>query len=211
MDPSTDGTGMGDTGMGDLGLDAGLWMPAAPAPVMPVPAAQAGPLRGRRVVTGGAAHGWRYDLRADDAVERDGRQLVPVLAEYEYYRAELDHVEVFAPLVPAGQVWVERIAAGTAEPAAGAENLLARLVTLDTPPVRHPVPAREIADITGRRVVVVSPSRERRDLRATSQFYENGDHTICIRVCPEPDWYRWAFTGAPARSVEVPVYLVWAE
>ncbi|BCJ26485.1 hypothetical protein [Actinocatenispora sera] len=190
--------------------DSDLWFPTAPGPVRAVPAAQRGSLRGRRVVTGTPGRGWRCDLRADDPVEQDGRAFVPVLAEHDWYRAELDDTDVFAPLVPVERVWVEQpdAAAGSAEPPA---NLLARLVTLDAPPLRIPVPARDMPALTGRRVVVVSPETVRRDVRAASEPYENDDGTICLSVCAEPDWYRWAFAGRPADCTEVPVYLVWAE
>jgi hypothetical protein len=198
-----------------------LWFPTEPAAVVPVPAERLAQLRGRRVITGRPDRGWRYDLRADDPVENGGQRLVPVLVESDYYRAELDQVEVFAPLVPLEQVWVEQVEppAGHSPPAEkegdhqgpSRQDLLSRLVTLDAPPTRHPVPARDAPGLSGRRVVVVSPSRERRDLRAVTEPYENADGAICLRVCDEADWYRWAFTGQPAPCTEVPVYLIWVE
>jgi len=190
--------------------DPDLWFPAAPGPVRVVPAAGQSTLRGRRVVTGLPGRGWRYDLRADDPVEQDGRTFVPVLAEHDWYRAELDDVEVFAPLVPVDRVWVERPAA-TGDATEPPDNLLSRLVSLDTPPPRIPVPARDMPSLTGRRLVIVSPDTARRDVRAASEPYENDDGTICLAVCPEGEWYRWAFAGRPASITEVPVYLVWAE
>lgn len=204
--------------------DPDLWFPTEPSPVVPVPAARLDRLRGRRVIAGTPEHGWRHDLRADDPVEAHGRQLVPVLIEADYYRAELDRVEVFAPLVPAERVWVEQPepseAPGGPAPADDAatrampaqrSDLLSRLVDTDAPATRRPVPARDVAHLTGRRLVVVSPSRVRRDLRASTEPYQNTDGTICLKVCDEPDWYRWAFTGTPAPCTEVPVYLIWVE
>jgi hypothetical protein len=198
--------------MDDPGLDSGLWVPAAPAPIVAVPAAQVASLRGRRVTIGGREYGWCDGLRADEAVEQDGQAMVPVLGEYDYYRAELDQIEVFAPLVPLDQVWVEQ-PAPTPNPQLADEprDLLSRLVSLATPPARRPVPARDTPGITGRRVVVVSPSREKRDVRAASEPYERADGTICLRLCEEPQWYRWAFTGQAPRTVETPIYLIWAE
>lgn len=194
-----------------------LWYPTAPVPIVAVPATRVSRLRGRRVVTGSPEYGWRYDLRADDPVENAGQVFVPVLAEYDYYRAEIDQVEVFAPLVPVDRVWVERLEPrgnGVHEPGRADDeqrDLLARLVTLDAPPVRRPVPARALPGLTGRRVVVMSPTRERRDLRATTEAYQSAEDRICVRVCREPDWYRWAFTGTPAAGTEVPIYLIWVE
>lgn len=199
--------------MGSLMDDVeSLWFPTAPAPIVPVPAADVSQLRGRRVVTGSPEHGWRYDLRADDPVADGGEVLVPVLGEYDYYRAEIDQVEVFAPLVPVERVWVEQPepdSAGRAEEEQ--RDLLARLVVLDTPPVRRPVPARDMPRLTGRRVVVMSPTKERRDLRATTEAYQAAEDRICVRVCGESDWYQWAFTGQPATGTAVPIYLIWVE
>lgn len=194
--------------------DPDLWFPTEPAPVVPVPASEVSRLRGKRVVTGHAKHGWRYDLRADDPVDNNGAQLVPVLLEADYYRAEIDQVEVFAPLIPMDRVWIEEVADATPSTPTAAPtptDLLSRLVTLDAPPSRPPVPARDVLGLAGRRVVVVSPATARRDLRATTEPYQNPDGTICVRICDEPDWYRWAFTGQPAPGTEVPVYLIWAE
>lgn len=191
-------------------MDPELWFPDDPPPIVPVPAYQVDGLRGRRVVTGSPDRGWRGDLRADDTVRQGGTDLVPLLVESEWYRAEQDQVEVFAPLVPIDRVWVERV--GEASATGGdRRDLLSRLVTLDAPAPRHPVPARDAPGLTGRRVVVVSPDRQRRDLRAVTEPFQNPDGTICVRICDESDWYRWAFTGQPARCTEVPVYLVWAE
>ena len=200
--------------MDDSGLDSGLWVPTTPAPIVPVPAAQVASLRGRRVITGDPERGWHDGLRADETVEQNGQRLVPVLGEYDYYRAELDQIEVFAPLVPLDQVWVEQPAPTSAPQLADQEpgDLLSRLVSLTTPPVRRPVPARDASGITGRRVVVVSPNREKRDVRAASEPYQVADGTICLRLCGEPNWFRWAFTGTPPpRTIETPIYLVWVE
>ncbi|WP_203663176.1 hypothetical protein [Actinocatenispora rupis] len=187
-----------------------LWFPDDPSPIVPVPAAQVDGLRGRRVVTGSPDRGWRGDLRADDAVRHGDTDLVPVLVESDWYRAEQDQVEVFAPLVPIERVWVERT--GTAPAGGGNQrDLLSRLVTLDAPAPRTPVPARDAPGLTGRRVVVVSPDDQRRDLRAVTEPFQHDDGSIHVRICDESDWYRWAFTGQPARCTEVPVYLVWAE
>ncbi len=193
------------------------WVPATPAAIVPVPAAGAGELRGRRVVVGLPGTGWRADLRADAAVIQGSRTYVPVLSEQEWYRAESEQTEVFAPLVPMERVWVETTAPGPDGMARGGpggppgSDLFSRLVSLDTPPRREPVPAREVAGITGRRLVRADPAGERRDLRAVTEVYQNADGDVCLRVARELDWYRWSWTGQAPRTAEVPVYLLWTE
>src|SRR5690242_15746600 len=86
-----------------------------PRPIAPVPASMAGELRGRRVLIGLPGHGWRGDLRADEKVVQGSRTYVPVMPEGEWYRAEAEQTEVFAPLVPVERVWVEEFGiSGTA-------------------------------------------------------------------------------------------------
>ncbi len=188
---------------------AGSWIPETPAPVVPTPALGRRDLRGKRVMIGLPGSGWRTDLRADTSVVQGGRTYVPILSEQEWYRAESEQTEVFAPLVPVERVWVELPMAGTFDEPA--RDLFARLVTLDAPALRDPVPAREVAGVTGRRMVRADPAGERRDLRAVSEAYQNAEGDICIRVCTELDWYRWGWTGQTPKTLEVPVYLLWLE
>lgn len=205
------------------------WLPTEPAPVVPVPAANSPDLRGQRVIVGEPGRGWRGDLRADDPVMHGGRTHVPVLAEHDYYHAELEGVEIFAPLVPIERVWVEHLLASPTQASPGlrpeqfiedeltsrarrsSRDFFARLVTLDAPPPRLPVPVRDVPNVTGRRVVQVQPSGERRDLRAASEPYENAEGDICVRVCDEPDWYAWSLTGRIPETRETPIYLLWTE
>lgn len=185
------------------------WLPQNPAPILPAPAMGRDDLRGKRVMIGVPGTGWRTDLRADAPVVQGSRTYVPVLGEQEWYRAEVEQTEVFAPLVPVERVWVE-VPAG--KPAGDpARDLFSRLVSLDAPPRRDPVPAREALNITGRRVVRAHPSGERRDLRAVTEVYQNAEGDICIRVATELDWYRWGWAGQTPKTLEVPVYLLWTE
>lgn len=186
-----------------------------PAPLLYVPAGGYGDLRGRRVVIGLPGLGWRGDLRGDAPVVQGSRTYVPVLAEQEWYRAESEQIEVFAPLVPVERVWVEMPAPSTVEHR-GARDLVSRLVSLDAPPRRDPVPVRELAAVTGRRVVRTpgpeeKAGRDRRDLRAVTEAYSSADGDICVRVAAELEWYRWAWSGQAPRTMEVPVHLLWAE
>ena len=137
------------------------------------------------------------------------RTYVPVLPEHEWYRAEAEQIEVFAPLVPIDRVWVE-IESGSQSPAA-AHDLFSRLVSLDEPPRREPVPVRDVNGITGRRLVQADGPAATRDLRAVTEPYQGADGDICVRVSAELDWYRWGWSGKPLRTREVPIYLLWAE
>jgi hypothetical protein len=166
-------------------------------------------LRGRRVVIGLPGTGWRGDLRADQRVVQNSRTYVPVIPENEWYRAESEQVEVFAPLVPVERVWVETLGI---RPVAGTpHDPTPRLVSLDAPAHRLPTPVFEADSVTGRRVVHVVGPTEQRDLRAVTEPYSGPDGDICIRVATELDWYRWAWRGQPPTTLEVPVHLLWIE
>jgi hypothetical protein len=185
------------------------WAPQPPRPIAPTPAVLGGDLRGRRVVIGLPGLGWRPDLRADDRVVQGSRTYVPVMPEHEWYRAEAERTEVFAPLVPVERVWVEEL--GMAHTAAAGADVLSRLVSLDEPPRREPVSALDAGPLTGRRVVHVDDGRERRDLRAVTELHTSDDGEICARVAAELEWYRWAWSGKAPRTMEVPVHLLWVE
>ncbi|SCG78107.1 hypothetical protein GA0070609_5515 [Micromonospora echinaurantiaca] len=184
------------------------WAPAPPRPVEMVPATSRVELRGRRVLVGLPGLGWRADLRADERVVQGSRTYVPVIPEHEWYRAEADQVEVFAPLMPVERVWVETV--GT-RPAAGLHEGGIRLVSLDAPTHRPPTPVVEADSVTGRRVVHVVGGVEHRDLRAVTETYSGADGDICVRVTSEVEWYRWAWRGQSPTTLEVPVHLLWIE
>lgn len=188
--------------------------PVVPAAILPVPASGRADLRGQRLLVGLPGLGWRADLRGDTAVVQASRTYVPVLPEHEWYRAEAEQTEVFAPLVPIDRVWVETIepaTTGPSRPEASGHGVFARLVSLDAPPRRRPVPVRDVALVTGRRVAQAEGSITLRDLRAVTEPYQNGDGDVCVRICSELDWYRWGWSGKPPRTREVPIYLLWAE
>lgn len=186
------------------------WAPLPPRPIVLAPAAGRKDLRGRRVLTGLPGLGWRGDLRADEQVVQGSRTYVPVIAEHEWYRAEAEQIEVFAPLVPADRVWVETIG----ERRTGEDlprNPITGLVSLDAPVHRMPTPVIETDSVVGRRVVQVADATERRDLRAVTETYTNADGDICVRVASELEWYRWAWRGQPPTTLEAPVHLLWIE
>jgi hypothetical protein len=159
--------------------------------------------------------GWHADLRADAPIVQASRTYVPVLAEQEWYRAEADQTEVFAPLVPLERVWVETVTSADADQAADAD-LVSRLVSLDAPPRREPIPVRDARRLTGRRVVrtpgpEAKSAADQRDLRAVTEPHTSADGDICVRICPELEWYRWAWTGLPPKTLVVPIHLLWVE
>jgi hypothetical protein len=186
------------------------WAPDPPRPIAPTPATMSGQLRGRRVIIGLPGHGWRGDLRADEKVVQGSRTYVPVMSEGEWYRAEAEQTEVFAPLVPVERVWVEEY--GMAGGIVSSSDALSRLVSLDEPPRRAPVAALDASLFTGRRVVqLLEDGGERRDLRAVTELHTNQDGDICARVATELDWYRWGWSGRTPRTLEVPIHLLWIE
>lgn len=185
------------------------WAPLPPRPIEVVPATDRVELRGRRVLVGLPGLGWRGDLRADERVVQGSRTYVPVIPEHEWYRAESEQVEVFAPLVPVERVWVETI--GERRPSSRPPESGIRLVSLDAPTRRPPTPVFEADSVAGRRVVHVAGLTERRDLRAVTETYSGADGDICVRVAPELEWYRWAWRGQAPSTLEVPVHLLWLE
>jgi hypothetical protein len=180
-------------------------MPAhTPPAVVPTPATQFPFLRGRRVIVGVPGFGFRGDLRADDPVVQGSRTYVPILTEQDYYRAETDQIEVFAPLVPIDRVWVEQPAEPLGPPVAGRRPL-------DAPPTRDPMPA-ELADtVTGRRLVRGVPDGFVRDLRAVTEVYTDTYGKACVRVCGEAEWYQWAIRGVTPAGQEIPANALWIE
>ncbi|MFI7576196.1 hypothetical protein [Micromonospora sp. NPDC049497] len=186
------------------------WAPLPPRPIEIVPATTRVDLRGRRVLVGLPGLGWRGDLRADERVVQGSRTYVPVIPEHEWYRAEADQVEVFAPLVPVERVWVETVGARPPSRRTAHETGI-RLVSLDVPAHRAPTPVFEADAVAGRRVVHVAESVEHRDLRAVTETYSGADGDICVRVTPEMEWYRWAWRGQAPSTLEVPVHLLWIE
>ncbi|MFC7550306.1 hypothetical protein [Plantactinospora sp. GCM10030261] len=185
------------------------WAPRPPRPVLLAPASGPHDLRGRRIRVGLPGLGWRADLRADDRVVQGSRTYVPAIPEHEWYRAEAEQTEVFAPLVPAERVWIELL--GEQSDRVPTPDVLSRLVSLDAPTHRLPVPVVDADAVTGRRVVQVVDGVERRDLRAITELHTSVDGDICVRVTTEVEWYRWAWSGQTPKTQEVPVHLLWLE
>lgn len=186
------------------------WGLEPPRPITPIPANMSGQLRGKRVLVGVPGHGWRDDLRADQKVVQGSRTYVPVMVEAEWYRAEAEQTEVFAPLVPVERVWVEEF--GIAGTTTRGTDPLSRLVSLDEPPRRSPIAALEADSLTGRRVIqLLGIGDEQRDLRAVTELHTNNEGDISARVTTELDWYRWGWSGQAPRTMCVPAHFLWVE
>ncbi|NMO52180.1 hypothetical protein HH310_13355 [Actinoplanes sp. TBRC 11911] len=186
------------------------WALDAPRPIVPTPATMSGQLRGRRVLVGLPGFGWRADLRADEKVVQGSRTYVPIIQEAEWYRAESEQTEVFAPLVPVDRVWVEEF--GMSGTSSLTKDIMSRLVSLDDPPRRNPVRVTDADSISGRRAVqILDDGGEQRDLRAVTELHTNSDGIICARVAAELDWYRWAWSGRAPKTLEVAADLLWVE
>ncbi|MEJ3742180.1 hypothetical protein WEI85_02610 [Actinomycetes bacterium KLBMP 9797] len=181
------------------------WLSRTPRPIVPTPASMCTDLRGRRVVVGLPGYGWHADLRADEKVVQGSRTYVPVIPEHEWYKAESEQIEVFAPLVPADRVWVELLGD------AGSPGQTVSLVSLDAPPRREPIPAANATRLTGQRVIQVVEGVERRDLRAVTETHSGATGDICVRIATEVEWYRWAWSGQSPRTLEVSAQVLWAE
>lgn len=184
------------------------WTARSPRPVAPTPAVLGTHLRGRRVLVGLPGVGWRGDLRADEKVVQGSRTYVPVMAEQEWYRSEAERTEVFAPLMPVERVWVEELGLGDPPGPAATPS---KLVSLDEPPRRRPVPAIDADVLTGRRVVQLDGEHERRDLRAVTELHTGAEGDVCARVAAELDWYRWVWSGHAPQTTEVPANRLWVE
>ncbi len=186
------------------------WAPEAPCPIAPIPANMTGKLRGRRVLIGVPGFGWRGDLRADEKVIQGSRTYVPVMSESEWYRAEDEQTEVFAPLIAVERVWVDELGmTGTTNPSSEG---LSRLVSLDEPPRRLPTAALDAKALTGCRLIqLLEDGGERRDIRGVTELHTSETGEICARVANELDWYRWGWNGRLPPTREVSVHLLWVE
>ena len=183
----------------------------APAAIVPVPASQVIDLRGRRAIIGEPGKGWRGDLRTDTPDITHGEPThVPILAELDFYRAEIEQREVFVPLAPIGQVWIEQPCDD--QPIwPGAVTADKGVASLDAPPVRHPVPAADLSRLAGQRVVLMTSDGAERELRALSEPYQDNSGRARVNVCPERDWYAWALTGATPEPRPCRVHSLWVE
>jgi hypothetical protein len=206
------------------------WYLAEPLGLVPVPAAEAPGVLDRRVILAEPPGAFRYDMRAVSQPYGDPEsgRYVDVVSEHDWYRSRLRGEPVPTSRYPLDHVWVEHRPdppAGTAgetlvrpaQPPAGEATgpeatVFDRVVRPDQPPTRPPRRAQEVADLIGRRIVVMQPAGPVPYWRAVSEPYldrANGD--VSVTICSEHDWYRWAITREPPRAEPCPIYLIWVE
>jgi hypothetical protein len=217
------------------------WYLVEPPGWVPVPAASAPEVLDRRVILAESPGAFRSDMRAVSAPysdDDDELSYVDVVCELDWYRSRIREEPVPSSPYPVERVWVEhRPGPRTGEPSpgehpsgaplaseldvpayrpprypSGVSRVFDRVVALDAPPVRPPRRAHDVADLTGRRIVVVQPGGPVYHWRAASEPYtdrEEGD--VSVTICSEYDWYRWAITREPPRAEPCPIYLIWVE
>ena len=172
-----------------------------PKPIVPVPARGWRDVRGQRVIIGQPGVGWRADLRADSRIAQGQRTYVPVLPEHDWYRAEAEQVEVFAPLIPIERVWVEAVGGSPTENDGG-------------PEMRDARPVIDLVHVSGRRLVLRSSTARaefERGFRAASAVEVGSDGGPHLLVLPELEWYRWTWTGRIPKATTVPAERAWVE
>jgi hypothetical protein len=204
------------------------WYLAEPAGWVPVPAASVPEVLDKRVVLAEPPGAFRYDMRAVSYpyTHADGLVYVDVVSEHDWYRSRIREEPVPKSRYPVDRVWVEYRASATApapsftpavsEPAApaaaAAATIFDRVVTPDQPPARPSRRARDVPDLTGRRIVVLQPAGPVFHRRAVSEPYlDTASGDVSVTVCSEHDWYRWAITRETPRAEPCPIYLVWVE
>jgi hypothetical protein len=206
------------------------WYLAEPAGWVPVPAASVPEVLDKRVVLAEPPGAFRYDMRAVSYpyTHADGLVYVDVVSEHDWYRSRIREEAVPKSRYLVDRVWVEYRPAGTApappsaplvtDPApaaatpAGGGSIFDRVVTPDQPPPRPSRRAREVTDLTGRRIVVLQPAGPVFHRRAVSEPYvDTGSGDVSVTVCSEHDWYRWAITRETPRAEPCPIYLIWVE
>jgi hypothetical protein len=216
------------------------WWQKAPPVLMPVPAAEAGQLTGKRVVVVDAARGlWLYEQRAvTEPHVRNGVQVVGVLDESAYWHSQDEPDAVVVPRSqPLDTLWVEKpVDVGNTSPIPPAQDDLARsartkslVVDLDRPPVRWLRFAPHELEVTGARAWVLAPDGYEFGVRALGEprrhkfegaiDWSKGIESLdkpaigtAVPVCSEIRWYRWRRTGEAPQQVEwYPTSLVWLE
>ena len=206
------------------------WYLVEPAGWVPVPAASVPDVLDKRVVLAEPPAAFRYDMRAVSYpyTHADGLVYVDVVSEHDWYRSRIREEPVPKSRYPVDRVWVEYRSAESGQapphsstgpagdhpagPREGAGSVFDRVVTPDAPPARRPRRAQGVADLTGRRIVVLQPDGPVFHRRAVSEPYlDSAEGDVSVTVCSEHDWYRWAVTREPPRAEACPIYLIWVE
>ena len=173
----------------------------APNPIVPTPVPSTPHFAGAGSSSAFRASGSEVIYVRTTQSSRAGRTFVPILTEQDYYRAELEQIEVFASLVPMDRVWVEEVRPAPTDGSAA----------LDAPPIRHARRPTSSEWLLSRRIIRAVADGFVRDLRAVSGLYPTGPGAQCVRLCSEAEWYAWAFTGRVPDSVEVSALDLWVD
>ncbi|MFK8851607.1 hypothetical protein [Streptomyces sp. Ac-502] len=187
-----------------LQILGGDWYLAVPPPAVPVPAAHVPDLPGRRAIETCPGTGIITGLRI---YSTDDPATCTVVTELDYWRARI----VPGGPVPTRRVPVDRLHVEHRlpyepppvgeQPEAGADQfgIFRRIAPApDSPAARTPVPARDVRNLHGRRLVQVAPTGFAWDLRAVSEPYDQ-DGEVTANVTSAHDYYRWVITGEPPR------------
>ncbi|GLY54840.1 hypothetical protein Lesp01_84950 [Lentzea sp. NBRC 102530] len=216
------------------------WWQQAPPVLMPVPAVEAGPLKGKRVVVVDADRGlWLYEQRAvTEPHVRNGVPVIGVLDEAAYYLSQDEPDAVVVPRSqPLDTLWVEKpVDVGNTSPIPPAQDDLAKsartkslVVDLDRPPVRWLRFAPHELEVTGARAWVLTRDGYEFGVRVLGEprrhkfegaiDWSKGIESLdkpavgtAVPVCSEIRWYRWRRTGEAPQQVEwYPTEFVWLE
>lgn len=205
------------------------WPNRVPPVLWPVPVAETAALLGtefslvgKRIVVGTGSDGhWIYAQRAATPTHiRDGRQVIGVLSEHDWYRQQRDPTYPVVPhSVPVERAYYESLVPmGDASPVAGdqsdippASRTASLLTEPSEPPVRWPRRATGESFLTGARCWFLERDGPIRAYRAVGEprrqevgtvDFSNGleglDTPVVSAMVPlyaEPDWYRWMETG----------------
>ena len=191
------------------------WYLAEPPGWVPVPVAAAAEVLDRRVILAAPPGAFRPDMRAVSPLyQREDSGWVDVVSEHDWYRSRIRAEPVPTSPYPADRVWVEQrttTAPGTPDDDPEWATVLGQLNPTDPPPRRTPRRARDVADLTGRRLVVAQPDGPVFHRRAVSEPHQDSAGDIEVTICSEYDWYRWSITREPPRAQRFPIYLLWVE
>lgn len=215
------------------------WWEKAPPVLMPVPAVEACPLTGSRVVVMDTDQGvWLFDQRAvTEPHEREGQQVVGVLDEAEWYRAADESEYIAVPHSrPLDHLWVEQpVDVGNTSPVPPRQDDLTpanrtKSLIVDTtrPPVRWLRYAAHESELTGTRAWIVTKEGpvfgwrvlgepRRRQFPNTLNMTRGLDSLdtplvgTAVPVCRERQWYQWRRgQGRPAVQWAA-IQFVWLE
>ena len=87
----------------------------------------------------------------------------------------------------------------------------ARLPFFGAPPPREPRPASSVKSLTGKRVILSTPTGFVYDMRAISSVHPDVNGDEVVEVVTEEGYFRWMFTGDRPTSEAFPAGLVWVE